>query len=146
MASMQVIAAVGDHQRYPFAVEAGKQESEQVTRGLIGPMSVLDDEDGRALVADPGQRAEYSGEQLAPFIAGIVGRRLGTEQPALGQQASDRWEVSLQFFDKLGTIVGQASERFGEGQIGQSDITEIDAMSDKSDQVPFGCLPNRLGQ
>jgi hypothetical protein len=68
-----------------LAVQAGEQEADQVTGGLVGPMGVLDNEDGRFGLADTAQGAENGGEQLAPVVAHLVGGGSGAHDTTLRQ-------------------------------------------------------------
>ena len=78
MAAVQLVGAVGDRDDQPLSAPVADQEAQEVTRGGIGPVRVLDDEDERLLGAQPAQQHE---QQL--------------EQPALGQGGrGPRWLVT----------------------------------------------------
>jgi hypothetical protein len=63
MAAVQLVAAVGDDEQQTLVAHAARQEEQQVPRGAIGPMQVLDHDRERLLFGKPLEDSEQELEQ-----------------------------------------------------------------------------------
>ena len=63
VAAVELVGAVGEQQHDRAVAQVADQEAEQVTGRPIGPVKVLDDEQQRAPLGDPGQDPEQELEQ-----------------------------------------------------------------------------------
>ena len=58
VAPVEFVAAVGHDEQEVLVAHAASQEEQQVARGAIGPMQVLDDDRERLLHGEPPEHAE----------------------------------------------------------------------------------------
>jgi hypothetical protein len=63
VAAVQLVAAVGHHQQQAAVAQVADQEGEQVAGGPVGPVQVLDDQEGRAFGAEAFQQPQQQLEQ-----------------------------------------------------------------------------------
>ena len=64
VAAVQVVGAVRADDRDALAVQHAGEERDQVARGGVGPVQVLDDKQDRAVDGELGQQAEHGAEHL----------------------------------------------------------------------------------
>lgn len=124
VAAVEVVAAVGGHDLHGGGVEVAQQEHEQVARGGVGPVQVLDD-DGDALGAGHGgQQPQHLLEQQPPGLAPVVGR--GAQ---LGQQAGEFLAAAGgQGVEDAAAVVAQHLPQHGdEGGEGQAVHAQLQA-------------------
>lgn len=130
MTSMEVVRAVRREHREPVAGRAARrplehapaeQEPQQIPRGLVGPVQVLQDEQQGSELGDSGQQPGHPLEQPQP-PTGVPRpvRRPATEQPPdHGMRGKGPGEP---------LVGGQHPQDLGERQIRQADVTEIDTV------------------
>jgi hypothetical protein len=53
MAAMELVDAEGRDDQQPLAADVARQEGEEVARGAVGPVEVLDDQQHRRLLGEP---------------------------------------------------------------------------------------------
>src|SRR6266545_3873619 len=86
MAAVQLVGAVGRDQQDPFLAQVPGEEAQQVTGGLVGPMDVLDDQDGGRPPPEPVEDAEEQFEEPARLV---YGRGAVFEVAELGHEAAE---------------------------------------------------------
>ncbi len=89
VAAMQVVAAVADHDRQPLIALPGEQEAQQVARGLVGPVDVLDDEQHRGRFRQPRQGTQHGFEQGSALDSVVGVGRWRADEPLRRHQSGD---------------------------------------------------------
>ncbi len=93
MAAVQVVAAVGRHDRDGGVEAAGEQEAEHLAGRPVGPVHVLDDEQQRSGAAQLLEGRVDRGEQVGPVevlgVGVVDGAGLLGQEPARRQQPGD---------------------------------------------------------
>ena len=115
---MQLVAAVGRHEHDRLLAQAADQVREQVARGAIGPVEVLDRDDGRPELAEA---AEHRQHQLEP--AGLVLRR------GRVQDRARRPEHGVELVG--GELALELAQDRGERGVRQLAVAELDAVADQ---------------
>ncbi len=69
---VQVIATERADDQHARVTQVAGEEHEEVTRGVIGPVQVLEEQQRRDAVAEANDRAEQVLEQRRPAVAGVV--------------------------------------------------------------------------
>ncbi len=76
MAAVQLVRPVCGDDEQPVPPRVPDQEPEQVARGAVNPVDILDDQDDEAMPSQSGQNAVDSLEQLLPASsAGVAESR-----------------------------------------------------------------------
>ena len=87
---VQLVGAVGGHEEHALVDEVAGEEVEQVERGRVRPVQVLEHEGDRSLDRQAVQEAQHQLEQPAGARREDVGHdRIGHVVAELGQQASE---------------------------------------------------------
>lgn len=112
---IQRLPAVGDHEQAAVVAEAQRQIGEQVQRGRVGPMDVVDEQRDRPFRGRPPDQGVHRVEQPAAFGARLAGGCAGlarqpepTEQP--GQVGQPGGEVALSASDQRAQRLHQRRE------------------------------------
>ena len=149
MAAVQLIRAVGQQQHHTGA-QVADQEAQQVTRGLVGPVQVLDHQQQRSVLSEPVQNPEQQLEQpaghertgpgcgLGPGLGG--GAELGHEAGQLGAGTA---EYPLQ----LGRVHGIAerAQRLDQRRIGDHPLADVQAAAGECQRPTCTHLGEQLG-
>ncbi len=130
MPPVQLVGPVGGHQQHPGLTQRPGQERDQVQRGLIGPVQVLDQEQHRLGRAQPVKQAEHHLQQLRLLHVLAVRRRAGAgaqvgQQP--GQPGPGRAEQLGPGF--RGRATGQRAQRVHQRGQRQAFRAEFDALA-----------------
>ena len=144
---MDVVAAVGHHERDGRLELPGEEVAEQLAGGLVGPVRVLDhDEQGLGAGGlleqgvDPREEVGPAGPVIGAgrVLGGVgtLGRGLGDPNPLAGEQAHDRGVGLSHGVDDGGELVLEPAEDLGEREVGQGAVTEVEAVPD--DDEPAG--------
>ncbi len=96
VAAVEVVGAVGHDETDGRGEAAGQQEGDEVARGVVGPVDVLDDDEGGLRVAEGGEQgvdglgdlARVGGPSRVLGAAGRRARRLGRAAGGRGSGAS----------------------------------------------------------
>ena len=136
---VQVVAAVGSHDRHGRGEAPGEQIAEQVQGGLVGPVQVLDHQQQRRLPAELDEHGVQRLEEDTP-IPELGPRDLlpGAADPGR-QQPAHRRPACTQPAHHLGPVRLEAGSDLTERQVRQRAATEVDAVSDRNP-------PPRLGR
>ncbi len=128
VAPVQVVGAIADHQPDRCRETPGHQQGEQVARGVIGPVGVLDHDQDAAPVGHPAERGVHSLGQQSRTGGGphLGARRRAGEQ--LGQGGMSVGDLA----DQLGSGLVQGADQLGERQVGQIGAGLGDAMADRN--------------
>jgi len=137
MAAMQIVAAIGDDQYDAGVEDAGQEKPKQVTRRLLSPVDVLDDQSDPSIFGELRQGAEDGVEQL-DAIQPII-RWLGCHaHPAMLWEQPGNWrELGEEVGYHLRLVDGEATESLTERQVGQPGITEVKTVADQSQNPPL---------
>src|SRR5689334_3414909 len=144
MTTVQVVAAIRDDQ-YDAGVEnTSEEESEQVTRRLLSPVDVLDNQRDPSVFGQLRQSAEDGVEQL-DAIQPVV-RWLGCPaHPAvLWEQPGNRRVLGQEVRYHLRLVDGEPTESLTKRQVGQPGVTEVKTMPDQSQDSPLIRRLNKL--
>lgn len=139
---VQVVGAVGGDHRDALVAEPGQQVAQQVAARPVGPVHVLQHQQQRLLpgeLADQGRdrleqlepavvdrRGRRAVRQLSPEIARLRHRRRRRSHRPAGEQ---RGQDGARRRDRgrLG-IGGHRAQEVHEGQVGQADVAQVDAV------------------
>ena len=90
MTRNELIGSIRRHNREPIAPDVAHQERQQVARGRIDPVDILDDQQHRLIVRQPGEHTIHRLEQLLLPACPHPhpGRRPATAPPTLSAWAS----------------------------------------------------------
>ncbi len=135
---MQVVGAVRPDDRDALAVQHAGEERDQVARGGVGPVQVLDDQQDRAAGGKLGQQAEHGAEHLLARQARPV-RLLGLPVAVREQARQHRARL-----DGLLDVRRRGAERVREREV-RDTVTDLRALAAQhGEAVAFGDL-HRLG-
>ena len=141
--TVQVIGPVAAEHRHPLAVQHPGQERDQVARGPVGPVQVLEDEQHRVRLRQLGEQAEHRPEQLLagqlPSVAGGRGA-----WPVIGQQAAEHRPVRDQLGHPGRGVAGDAAQRVGERQVRHA-VAELGAAPGQHAEAALPGPPRQLG-
>jgi hypothetical protein len=140
VAAVQVVGAVGRNDRDRPVEGPGEEEAEQVARGPVGPVGVLDDQQHRAPLGDGLEQGVDGAEQVGAvegvalaLAVAVVGREHPAARLEPGEGGVDRRDRA----DDVGQVGGEAAERLGERQVGQGAVAEVQAVAG-DDLPPLG--------
>jgi hypothetical protein len=94
MAAMEVVATVGGEHDQPLRGQPGEQEDQQIAAGAVGPVQVLDDEQGRRHRRERIEGGEDGVEhpqlaQRAVGAGGVVAHDGARQEAAQGRPLAD---------------------------------------------------------
>jgi hypothetical protein len=151
--AVQIVGTVGGHHHHRLVDQPGQEVAEQVAAGPVGPVHVLQHDQQRG---DRCQLADESGHRLEQLEAAVVDllRRSAVRQrpaqvPPLGgrQHRRERRRPPGQQCGQDGVSHGGGGqlrldrdrpEQVDEGQVGQPDVTEIDAVPRQHPHAALG--------
>ncbi len=138
VAAVQVVGAVRPDDRDALAVQHAGEERDQVARGGVGPVQVLDDQQDRAAGGQLGQQAEHGAEHLLARQARPV-RLLGL--PVAVREQARQHRAGL---DGLLDARRRGAERVREREVRDA-VPDLRALAAQhGEAVAFGDL-HRLG-
>jgi hypothetical protein len=74
---VKLVGTVGGHQQDPGVAQRPDEEGDELQRGLVGPVQVLEHEKDRLAGAQPGQQPEHQLHKLRrPDVLGVLGGRV----------------------------------------------------------------------
>ena len=131
MAAVQLVAAVGaDHEDVLAAQRAG-EEDEEVARRAVGPVEVLDDEDGGVVAAEAVEQGEQRLEEprLRGDLADVGGRRLRAAE--LGQELGEVVAAGAEGVEDGVAGAHERAQRGDDRRVGQLAGAELDALAEE---------------
>jgi hypothetical protein len=118
--AVQVVGPVAHDDVHGAAEPLREDVPDEMARGGVGPVRVLDDEQQRLVDREGVERADEGREQLGPLDP----RPGGGRRP--GQQRTERRETPGQ---AVADVVGQPCERLRERLVGQRAVAEVEAVA-----------------
>ncbi len=142
VAAVQVVRAVARDDEDVLRAQTGDDEAQDVAARRVRPVQVLDDEHERRL-GRPGRR-DRGGDALEELEALalallVVGRGAGVEQARERGTGRDRLVDG-------GVLGAQGRERLGEGEVGEADLAEVDAVAPHHRRARPGRELRRAGE
>ena len=155
--AVQVVGAIADDEADRRAEAAGQQQREQVAGGVVGPVHVLDDDEG-------GLRRAARGEQGVDRLGHLagVGRPAGTgairrtgrratrsrapRRAAAGQQVAQARVRREHAVDDLGVGRVEGADELDEGEVGEGAAGLPDAVADGRRPAGRGGVGEQLGE
>jgi hypothetical protein len=144
--SVEVVAAVGRHDRDRRREASREQEAQHLARRLVGPVHVLDEHQQRGRLAQRGQSDVHRLEQpcsVEPLGVQLVG---GGEHAPARHQSGD---VGARLHHRLGHVrllLDQPPEHLAEREVGQGAVAEVEAVSDHNPPPRGDRAGPQLGQ
>ena len=124
MAAVQLVAAIGADDQQALVAQAAQQRGQELERGAIGPVQVLDDEQDGQLggqpIEQPAEHPEQAGlcERVAGVVVAIVPPRgrapIGHDPRQLGVTRPDERREGVRI-----ELAREASQRRGDRRVGQ---------------------------
>jgi hypothetical protein len=143
MAPVQLVAAVGEHQRRPGA-QVVDQVAEQVAGRAVGPVQVLDDQQDRSARGQPVQHAQQQLEQAAR--SGRARRRRRRPAELRHQPGQLRPRVAEELVQRGGIRRGdQRPQRLDHRRVRQGAVAHVEAAADQHGGVGGPGPPGTLG-
>ena len=143
---VQVVGAVGRDHADRRAEPPGEQEGEQVTRGPVGPVHVLDDEQDRLLLGEHLQGTVDGPEELTTVEVLLVDRQRAREQPPAGLEVGQRRVGLDQGLHEPRLLDRHAAEQLGERKVGQGAVAEVETVPDQAPPARAGGPGDELVQ
>lgn len=129
MPAVDVVTAPGHEQPEPLEPSAGEQDGEQLARGLVGPVDVLDDEQQRSPSSEIRQRCVDRLDEPGPV--GVAAGAQAEPRDDRGQPGVRRDELVHEV--PLPGVEG--GEHLDERQVGQARADLADAVADEHPAV-----------
>jgi hypothetical protein len=124
MAAVQLVGAVGGEEQDALLARVAHEEGQEVARGAVGPVDVLEDEHERLRLGQAPQQREQQLED-----APLRGRRLRGGGVELGQQRGEADRARAQL------VGAQPAQGADDGREGQLAVAEIDAVADEDSRA-----------
>jgi hypothetical protein len=143
VATVEVVGAVGHDEADGPGEAAGQQQGDEVTRGVVGPVDVLDDEERVLGVAQRGEQGVDGLGDLARVCGAAGPRRVvrfGTPRKEVAE-AGVQVEHAL---DDLGVAGVDRTDELDERQVRQAAACLADAVPDRREPVGVARLGDEL--
>jgi hypothetical protein len=146
MSPVELVGAVRGDEHDPLGSEVSHQEREQVARGAIRPVQVLEHEHQRAVVCHSSQQPEGKLEQASLSRRADRRRRPGCGSAQIGQQAGELRTAGRQelLAARVIQIAGVAPQRLDERAERQSTLLHVDTAADQGGRAGPGRAGNEL--
>ena len=137
MAPVQLVGAVGDHERQRLRARVAHEEGEEVARGLVGPVQVLEHEHDGPDAAEPLDQGEQGLEHARLVAAVAVGRGDRARRAReLGHQLRERGARGLREAVRdvgaaLGQLARDRAQRVDQRGVGDRGAAQLEAVADE---------------
>ena len=136
MAAVQLVGAVGREKQDALVARVAHEEGQEVARGAVGPVDVLEDEHERPRLAQPAQQARAAARTPGPARARSRARPRGRRAGA-GAARARRAAAEL--------VGAQAAQGADDRRVGQLAVAEVDAVAGEHARALFAGAGAQLG-
>ena len=131
VAAVQLVGAVGDDQAQRLLARAAHEEGEEVARGGVRPVDVLEQEQDRRVAPEPLEQRQQRLEEPALaravlLVGGLAGRGAAELRQQLPQRVAGR---GREVGHELGAVAGDRPQRGDERRVGDLHAAELQAVA-----------------